>query len=261
MFYYDGELQKNNYIQLDINNSTWLYGATVFTTLRVYQKSLNHPLTNWQSHCDRLKFSIKEFNWIMPDWQKIEEESDYLLNYFPVLRITIFPDGKELIIGRELPINLEIKQKEGVKGLVCLDPNIRRSLALHKTGNYLSPYLALNQAKKQGYDEAILTNLNHNWLETTTGNLWGYKKEIWFTPTLETEILPGIARNMIIKNANFPIEINHWAPEFIEDLEAIAYSNSVIEIIPFKEINIGTKIKEYNSNHQAYLLLKHCYNL
>lgn len=261
MFYYDGKLEKNNYIQLDINDSTWLYGATVFTTLRVYQKSLYHPLTNWQNHCDRLKLSIKEFDWNMPDWEKIETEANYLLNYFPVLRITIFPDGRELIIGRELPINLEDKQRKGIKGLVCLEYQINRSLPLHKTGNYLAPYLALNQGKKQGYDEAILTNFNHNWLETSTGNLWGYKEGIWFTPTLETGILPGIARNMIIKKANFPVEINYWTSEFIEDLEAIAYSNSVVEIIPFNTIKIEQKIKKYNVNNQGYSLLKDCYDL
>ncbi|NCO79641.1 MAG: 4-amino-4-deoxychorismate lyase [Cyanobacteria bacterium] len=261
MFYYNGEFKENNYISLDINDSTWLYGATVFTTLRVYQKSLYHPLTNWQNHCDRLKLSISEFNWIMPSWNQIEEELEHLLQYFSVLRITIFPDGKELIIGRQLPDNLAKKQTEGIKGLVIIDPQIMRSLPLHKTGNYLASYLALNQAKKQDYDEGILTNFDHNWLETSTGNLWGYKEGIWFTPALETGILNGIARQIIIKNAKFPVKINHWTPEFIADLEAVAYSNSVVEIIPFKTIKINQQIKQYNSNHEAYLLLKHCYDI
>ncbi|BAQ60655.1 aminodeoxychorismate lyase [Geminocystis sp. NIES-3708] len=261
MFYYHGKLHENNHINLDINDSTWLYGATVFTTLRVYQKSLNHPLTNWHNHYNRINASIKKFDWISPDWQQIEIEISYLLKYFTVLRITIFPDGKELIIGRQLPSNLENKQTKGIEGLVCLNPEIKRSLALDKTGNYLAPYLALQQAKKQGYDEAILTDVNNNWLETNTGNLWGYKQGIWFTPTLETGILPGIARKMIIENAQFPLEINHWTPDFIVDLEAIAYSNCVVEIIPFKNIKIGDTVKKYNINNQGYSLLKKCYKL
>lgn len=261
MFYYHGELIENNHISLDINDSSWLYGATVFTTLRIYQKSLNHPLTNWQNHCHRLKLSVRAFDWTMPDWMKIEKQAHHLLNYFSVLKITLFPDGKELITGRQLPSDLKNKQTKGIGGKVCLNAEIKRSLASHKTGNYLAPYLALQQAKKQGYDEAILTDIHHNWLETTTGNLWGYKQGIWFTPTLETGILPGIARNMIIKNAHFPLEINHWTPEFIENLEAIAYSNSVVEIIPFNVISIGNQIKEYNIKHPAYLSLKNCYKL
>ncbi|BAQ66388.1 aminotransferase class IV [Geminocystis sp. NIES-3709] len=260
MFYHNGQLKEGNYIELDIYDSTWLYGATIFTTLRVYEKSLFHPLTNWNSHCDRLKSSIIEFGWMMPHWEKIEQEATVLLEHFPVLRITLFPDGKELIIGRNLPLNLEEKQKKGVKGLVSIEPQIQRSLPLHKTGNYLSPWLALQQTQKQGYDEAILTDLNHNWLETSTGNLWGYKRGIWFTPALETGILPGIARKMILEKADFPIEINHWSQTFVQELETIVYSNSVMEIIPFNTIKTGEIITTYNVNHPSILLLKKIYH-
>jgi 4-amino-4-deoxychorismate lyase len=93
MFYYDGKLEENNYIQLDINDSTWLYGATVFTTLRVYQKSLNYPLTNWQNHCDRLKISIKEFDWIMPDWQKNRRRIKLSIKLFSCIKNNNFSRG------------------------------------------------------------------------------------------------------------------------------------------------------------------------
>ncbi|MTF40289.1 aminotransferase class IV [Cyanobacterium aponinum] len=256
MFYYEGQFYEGNSISLNINDSTWLYGATVFTTMRVYKQSLNHPLTNWQKHCDRLLKSIEELNWTFPDWQLIKQEVEQLLIYFPVIRITVFPDGRELIIGRQLPTNLFQKQQEGIKGLVCLNPSIQRSIPEHKTGNYLAPWLALQQAQKQGYQEAILTNIEHNWLETSTGNLWGYKQGIWFTPNLAQGILPGIARQTIIDKAQFPIEINQWTPDFINDLEAIAYSNSVIEIIPFNKIINGEKVIDYDHNHPAYKALK-----
>ncbi|WP_017295219.1 aminotransferase class IV [Geminocystis herdmanii] len=261
MFYYDGNLEKGNHIQLDINDSAWLYGATVFTTLRVYNQSLFHPLTNWLNHCVRLKLSIKEFAWVMPNWERIETEATVLLEHFPVLRITVFPDGKELIMGRQLPLNLAEKQAKGIKGLVSIDPQIKRSLPLHKTGNYLTSWLALQQAKTQGYDEAILTDSDHNWLETSTGNLWGYKDGIWFTPSLDAGILPGIARKTIIENADFPIEINTWSWEFVQQLDSIVYSNSVVEIIPFHTIKIGEIILNYNVNHHCLEVLKNIFSM
>jgi 4-amino-4-deoxychorismate lyase len=260
VFYYSGQLNKSNYIELDINDSTWLYGANIFTTMRVYNYSLAHPLTNWQKHLDRLKNSLKKLDWQIPDWQLIERETQKLLQYFPVIRITLFPDGRELIIGRELPNNLVKKQTDGIKGLVCFEPLLQRTLPHHKTGNYLTPWLALQQAQKMGYQEAILTNYKEDWLETSTGNLWGYKEGVWFTPDLAMGILPGIARSMILAKANFPIEVNHWTAEFISDLEAIAYSNSVVEIIPFNTIKIREQNVNYNPNHPAYLLMKKIYN-
>lgn len=259
MFYYAGELKTTNHIELDINDSSWLYGANIFTTMRVYQHSLDHPLTNWHRHLSRLSKSVQDLDWQPPDWQLIEKETQELLLHFPVIRITLFPDGRELILGRNLPANLTEKQTNGIKGLVCLDPLLQRTLPQHKTGNYLSPWLALQQAQKQGYQEAILTNSMQDWLETSTGNLWGYKDGVWYTPELATGILPGTVRSMLIENADFPLEINYWTPDFVSDLEAIAYSNSVVEIIPFHSIKMGDREMTYNPHHHAYSLLTKIY--
>lgn len=259
MFFFDGELVEGDLISLPVNDPGLLYGATVFTTLRVYDGCLEHPLTNWDYHCDRTYDSIKMFDWEMPDWQRIREEVQYLTAYYPVLRITIFPDGKELILGRQLPDYLSQKQKEGITGKVIKDDLNNRSLPLHKTGNYLSPLFCLNSVKKEGFGEAILTNKNGHWLETSTGNLWGYVDGCWFTPLLSEGVLPGIARKVIIENANFPIQQNIWTVDFINKLGAIAHSNSVIEIVPFKSIKWQEKILNFDPQHPAITLLKNIF--
>jgi 4-amino-4-deoxychorismate lyase len=46
MFWYDGKLIENDQIALEITNPGLIYGATIFTTLRVYHHSLDHPLTH-----------------------------------------------------------------------------------------------------------------------------------------------------------------------------------------------------------------------
>lgn len=255
MFYYNGDLVKGNEIKLDINDPALLYGTTVFTTLRIYDDSLNHPLTNWQAHCDRLFKSIRNFNWQPPNWEKITTGAKLLLTEFPVLRITLFPDGRELIIGRKLPSQLEIKQQQGITAQVITNPQLQRSIARYKTGNYLAPYLARQQAQHIGADEAILIDYQHNWLETSTGNLWGYRQGIWFTPILNGNLLPGTARNLICQQANFPIQENIWTAEFVQSLEAIAYSNSVVEIIPFHTIKWLENKLQINPHHSAF----HCF--
>ncbi len=259
MFYYNGELVQGDLIQLNINDYQWLYGATVFTTLKIYQHSLTHPLTNWQAHCDRLKNSIREFNWQTPNWENITTGAKLLLTEFPVLRITLFPDGRELIIGRNLPPQLEVKQKQGITGQVITNPTLQRSIAHHKTGNYLAPYLARQEAQQSDCEEAILIDNQNNWLETSTGNLWGYRQGIWFTPLLNGNLLPGIARNMICQQANFPIQENIWTPDFVNSLEAIAYSNSVVEIIPFQTIKWLDKSLQVNPHHPAFQYFQQIY--
>ncbi|MEW6498638.1 MAG: 4-amino-4-deoxychorismate lyase, partial [Cyanobacteriota bacterium] len=114
MFWYNGQLMDGSTLELAIDDPGLLYGATVFTTLRVYQQSLNHPLTHWQRHCSRLLSSLQTFGWQLPDWQRLREGAEVLSTSYPVLRITIFPDGREWITGRFLPPDLGQRQQQGI---------------------------------------------------------------------------------------------------------------------------------------------------
>ena len=238
-FWYNNQLIEGNTFPIEINNPGLLYGATVFTTLRVYENSLEHPLTNWQSHRDRLHHSLQVFGWKMPDWQKIILGMQQLLTSFPVLRIAIFPDGKELITGRTLPPDLNQRQHQGITAWVANAPELRRDLAAHKTGNYLGAWLALRKATELGASEAILVDNQGNWLETSTGNLWGWRDGCWHTPLLSGDILPGTTRALLIdwlSNAGEDGRENIWDGNFVASLEAIAYSNSVMEVVPIVKV-------------------------
>ncbi len=256
MYWYDGKLVQSNTINLSISEPGLLYGATVFTTMRVYRQSLSHSLTHWSSHCYRLKSSLISFNWQQPDWERLKIGVESLLTYFPVIRIVVFPDGTEWITGRQLPPDLITKQQKGITAWVAKDSIYRRSLCDHKTGNYLPAYLALQKARQLNAQEAILCGKQNNWLETSTGNLWGYKASCWYTPKLEVGILPGIMRSHLLNclhQQGIPVSENIWTPEFIQDLEVIAYSNCVIEIIP---INFVSGLTRKNLSYTSNLLVR-----
>jgi 4-amino-4-deoxychorismate lyase len=251
MFWFAGKLVRDNKIELNCDDTGLLYGATVFTTVRIYRQSLKHPLTNWHKHYDRLSQTIKKYEWQQPDRERIELGLEKLIAHFPVLRVAIFADGRELIIGRNLPINLFAQQREGVTAWLAKDKLYRRSLAEYKTGNYLGAILALQQAKKQGARESILIDDRQNWLETSTGNLWGWRDNCWWTPRAGN-ILSGIARSHLIEylqQQNILVKENDWTLDFVVGLEAIAYSNCVVEIMP---IQIVTNWQDSNSSETLY---------
>ena len=236
MFWYNGELIDGDTLELNINEPGLIYGATVFTTLRIYHQSLDYSLTNWKAHCDRLGNSLITFGWQMPNWKRLRQGAELLLPLFPVLRLVIFADGREWIIGRYLPEDLEERQQQGITAWLADEPLFRRSLAAYKTGNYLGGWLALQQGQKLGAKEAILIDNQGNWLETSTGNLWGWKDGYWWTPPLDGEILPGIVRSQLLLSLQDQGQLVKevvWHQNFVEDLKAIAYSNSVMEVIPF----------------------------
>ena len=257
MYWYNGELIDSERIILKIDDLGLLYGATAFTTLRVYEQSLDHPLTCWQAHCDRLNSTLKAFNWCQPHWQNLERGAQLLLDHFPVLRVAIFPDGREWITGRHLPQNLKQRQTLGITAWVAREPLYQRSLAQYKTGNYLSAYLARQRALSLNAREAILVDEDGNWLETSTGNLWGWQKNCWYTPHLNSAILPGIARSRWLDYFDaraIEVRENVWTPQFVIELESLFYSNCVVEMVPIATVidartQINYKVRQPELSH------------
>ena len=238
IYWYDGQIFTDSTVTLPINDPALLYGATVFTTLRVYEQDLDHELTQWHDHCHRLESAIAEFHWQQPNWQRVRAGAQKLSQQFPVLRITIFSNGRELILGRELPTDLAEKQEKGIKAWLATEGRFQRSFPNQKTGNYLGSWLALQTAKEKGAQEAILVDEKGNWLETSTGNLWGWKEGSWWTPPVN-QALAGIARSRllaVLKQRKIRVHETIWTPEFVESLEALGYSNCVVQVIPIHTV-------------------------
>ncbi|BAY30634.1 aminotransferase class IV [Nostoc carneum NIES-2107] len=258
IYWYNGQLIESQTLELSINDPGLLYGATIFTTMRVYENSLDSRLTHWTLHCDRLLFSLKTFGWQQPDWNRVRQGAEILLQYFPILRITLFPDGREWITGRLLPENLSEKQ---VNGIVCtvVSAEYDRTLASHKTGNYLSPWLARNISLSLAAQEAILVDQAGNWLETSTGNLWGWRDGCWWTPPLTKGILPGIVRSQLVKwlqSQQQQVKEEPWTMELVKEFTAIAYTNSVVEILPIHTVHQPVGSLQYNPHHSNFQLLR-----
>lgn len=253
MFWYNGNLIEKSTLELAIDDPGLLYGATVFTTLRVYQQSLQHPLTNWNCHIDRLLTSLQALGWQQPNWDRIQLGAEELINHFPVLRITLFPDGREWITGRYLPTDLSQRQTQGITAWLATS-QYQRILPEHKTGNYLPAWLALNKAKTCGAIEAILVDSSGNWLETSTGNLWGWKDGKWYTPPIACGILPGIGRKQLInwlESQNQPVQQTTWEPDWVKGLEAIAMTNSVVQVVPIHTIITQDTPLTYDPHHSS----------
>ena len=89
LYWYNGRQITKETIELDISEPGLLYGATVFTTLRTAELS---PLII-ELHYQRLRSSIIDLGWIQPEWEQLQQGIAALTPKFPILRITIFPNG------------------------------------------------------------------------------------------------------------------------------------------------------------------------
>lgn len=237
--WYTGRPLLEPTLSVRLEDPGFLYGATLFTTLRVYGADLGDSRTAWPAHRARLQASVADLGWTPPDWDAVTAGLHTLRPHWPVLRVTLFPDGRELILGRPLPPDLATQQQTGILAWVVPHTPFHRWCPEHKTGNYLGAWLARQEAARHAAQEAILTDSAGRWLETGTGTLWGWGRGQWWTPPLTGEQLPGIARQRLIEQLRAlgeSIQETPWTPDVPESLDCLAYSNSVVGVLPIHTV-------------------------
>ena len=110
-------------------------------------------------------------------------------------------------------------------------------LSRHKTTSYLGNILALKQAKKQGFDEAIFFDEFENLAEGTRTNVFIIYENKVLTPPLSAPILPGITRGLLVAKKSFnnmPIIEEEISKETFLSAESIFLTNSIGGIIKAK---------------------------
>jgi branched-subunit amino acid aminotransferase/4-amino-4-deoxychorismate lyase len=256
-YWYQGELIDSPFLQIPYDDPALIYGASVFTTCRIYGEKIGHPLTMWSAHQQRLASDMQGLGWPAPHWENILAGVQKIAETYPVVRITLFSDGRELIWGRNLPADLDTKQQQGIAADIIA--GFDRTLPQFKTGNYLAPWLA----KQQAGQEAILVNGAGDWLETSTGNLWGWRNNTWYTPPLAAGILPGIIRAYLVqwlRTQGKIVNEDIWNQSLVNQLTGLAYSNAVMQFIPIHTVRTVTEQRAYPIDRPAQKYLRSAFS-
>ncbi|MEZ6036929.1 MAG: aminotransferase class IV [Planctomycetota bacterium] len=93
----------------------------------------------------------------------------------------------------------EIRGQPAKVWLVDRLRNDRRALdPATKSGNYLNNVLGLAEAKANGATDCVMLNAQGHVTEASTSNLFVRSGGVWVTPTLQSGILAGITRSLLI---------------------------------------------------------------
>ncbi|MCX5667068.1 MAG: aminotransferase class IV [Candidatus Omnitrophica bacterium] len=115
-----------------------------------------------------------------------------------------------------------------------------------KTLNYLPYILARADAQDRGFDEAILTNTKGFITEAATSNIFIVKKSRLITPSIESGILPGITRGVIIniaKKMQISVKEKLVTRRELLGVDEIFLTNSLAEVLPVTRVDskpVGT---------------------
>ena len=111
-----------------------------------------------------------------------------------------------------------------------------------KSVNYLVSVLARREAAAYGLDEALLLNERGHITEGGGSNVFFVKASGLVTPSLESGILPGITREVVMETAaslDISAEEGDVSPDDLARFDEAFLTNSMIELMPMVAVRDG----------------------
>ncbi len=161
------------------------------------------------------------------------------------------------------------------KGLKVIIAKTRRNFkeAINpriKSLNFLNNILAKLEAKEKNANEAIMLNVYGKLTEGTICNVFFYKDNVLFTPSVDCGILDGITRGIVIdiaKKQGIRVKEGKFTKTDIYSANEIFVTNTTMEVMPVSELDgnkypageisknlrkfYRQKVKEYIKNYRT----------
>ncbi|HSE40242.1 MAG TPA: aminotransferase class IV [Acidobacteriota bacterium] len=252
----DGTLYSAEDAKISVFDHGFLYGDNIYETLRTYRGRIfliERHLLRLQLSAEfiqlTLPLNVKEFQ---KELERTAAEGKNQESYIRLIvtrgrgAITLDPDRSErasfvIIVNPLEPYPREYYEK-GVKvAMVSIRRNDRQTLNPRiKSGNLLNNVLAFAQAKSERAFEGILCNLAGNVTEATSSNVFIVKNEILITPSLESGLLSGVTRGLVLELAaskQIPIEERDVHPSEMMQCDECFITSTTKGVMPVNQIS------------------------
>jgi branched-chain amino acid aminotransferase len=255
------------------------YGTGVFEGIRCYDTPKGPAVFRLTDHMERLHTSARLIDMALP--YSVEDlraatndllEANGLAESY-IRPIAFYGYGQLGVSARDNPIDTVIMSwpwgtylgeealAQGIRAKISSWQRIPPNVVPHAakaSGVYLNSMLAVNEARRSGYDEAILLTPEGNVADGPGETIFVVSKGKIFTPDLSTGILHGITRDSIVQIAN---DLGHEVVEknlIRSDLylaDEVFMCGTAAEVTPLRsvddhEIGVGPVTKELQ---KAYL--------
>jgi branched-chain amino acid aminotransferase len=213
VLYLDGKFQKAANTTADIYGQSLHYGYAVFEGIRAYHTHNGTRIFKIREHFERLKKSAELVNMPFPwDINNLIKQTYKLLELNNLKDAYIRPlvyaaPNMQLVAATDVSIMICAWEWGAYLGnqqlKVCISsyerPNPKSTpIEAKVSGNYVNSILATTEAKRKGFDEALLLDMNGNIAEAPGANIFIEKIGRLYTPPLGN-ILAGITRATVIE--------------------------------------------------------------
>ena len=248
----NGKLLPAEEARISVFDSGLMQGIGLFETMRTY----NGRVFRLEQHLDRLIQSAHKLGWVNPpEAAVLEENIEQVLSATAQadtrVRLTVTTgtlrsnerDVPELTIiasaspGAQYPLEY---YRQGVTILISeyrqgtADPTVG-----HKTTSYFARLASLRQAHAKGAFESLWLTYENHIAEGAISSIFLVRDDELFTPPLDTPVLPGITRAIVLELAaklGVPATERALTMEDLLGADEVFLTNSLMELMPVVRI-------------------------
>ena len=256
----DGAMVPWREAKVHVLTHTLHYGMGVFEGVRAYKTDQGAAIFRLQEHTDRLFRSAKILNMPMPfskeelnQAQKSAVSENKLDSAY--LRPMCFYGSEDMGLRADgLQVHVMVAawgwgsylgEENLAKGIRIKTSSYSRhhvnvSMCKAKAnGNYMNSMLALQEALRDGYDEAMLLDVDGFVAEGSGENIFLVREGTIFTPDL-TSALDGITRNTVFilaKELGYEIVEKRITRDEVYIADEVFFTGTAAEVTPIREVD------------------------
>jgi branched-chain amino acid aminotransferase len=259
--YLNGRLVAADEARVGVFDAGLLHGVGLFETMRAY----NGVVFRLDDHLERLRRSAAALKIALPgDLAPWKQGVSQLLEANGLtsarVRLMVTPGdvrraaqggGQQqtadctvlIAAGPMTPYPAEMYQK----GMTVLVSGFKQGrydpMCGHKTISYFPRLIALRDAQMRGCGEALWFTTENLLAEGSISNVFLVKDELLKTPPVDTPILPGVARKVVLEQATAQKISFQELPLTVKDLlgaDEVFLTNSVMEVMPVCRVEAHT---------------------
>ena len=262
--WYNGKITNWDDGQTHVMSHVIHYGSGVFEGIKCYETDNGRAIFRLDDHIQRLiqsgslygmdiTYGNNELNQACIDIVKLSETGDSYIR-----PIAFYGYDTLGVNPKNCPVNVAIATFYwgAYLGDGALDKGVRTTISPWKkfsihsmpaiakgSGHYLNSMLAVTDAKKRGFDEAILMNEDDFISEGSGQNIFIVKDGTVYTNDEKSSILLGITRDSLIKicsNINIDVIIKNISMDDLLKADEVFFSGTASEVTPVCSVDEHT---------------------
>lgn len=219
------------------------FGYGLFETVKV----MDGKLMFWEQHMERLRKGLAMIRLnadVSSDEVKKNAQEIMRLNEFSdgALKVIVSKRGDtwDTIISTRVAEYPDSLYKRGFKlGISSSRRNPYSVIPKVKSLNYMENIIERELAVKKGLDDCLFLNTDDFVAETSISNIFFVKDGALYTPSIETGILDGVVRAVVIsisERLGYRVFEGKYSLQELMQSEEVFLTNSLMGVMPVSEI-------------------------